>query len=91
MVRYIINPPQDFKWTHKLRAQLPAGQAEGKFPGGEPDPVAWRETGASLRMVVRLFLVPTHGHLEMSVQRTTERSPKQTNNKIQTKERGVNL
>ena len=41
MVRYLINPPQDFKWPQKPRAQIPAGQAEGQVLGGEPDTLNW--------------------------------------------------
>ena len=62
MVGY-LNNPQVFKRTYKPQAQLPAGQAEGQVLGGEPDPVAWRED----RRLTAVFLMPTHGPLEMSV------------------------
>lgn len=75
-VRYLINPPQDFKQPHKPQAQLPAGQVERLVPGGEPDQVAWIENGCLTAVAVGLFLVPTHGPLEMCAQRS--RSPQLT-------------
>jgi hypothetical protein len=67
MVRYLINPPQNFKQAHKLLAKLLAGQPEGQIQGGEPDPVAWKDNRSLTAVTVGLFLVPTHGVLETSV------------------------
>jgi hypothetical protein len=61
--RYLINLPQDFKRPHKLRAQLLAVQV----PGGEPDPVTWRENRPLTAVAVGLFHVRTHSPLETSV------------------------
>ena len=57
-ITHLVYPPQDFKWPHTLRHQLPAGQAEGQVSGLEPDPVPRCEHGALTAVLVSALLLP---------------------------------